>query len=274
MQDITAKIQDPAGKQGTGAAEPGNNIQVFPEQEGYLITWKGGSGGGFLISLIYLFVSKKPIHLNISQYGRAHHNVKTLNLNWESSSKLDYNSNHLHKTPVYKIVRPDKSDMPLILYDHHNPDLEELFQIYPKMKVISISIDESDRELLIGNLFFKAEYNTLFDKLKEIKPDIFKKYNSRFDITENDLKKHLSESISSITIEEIYDRNIPIAEKYKERVFKIDFKKLLRDKNYTLSILQSMTNRPIPNYAHDLCDEYLEKQKQLIVTRMPWLLDY
>lgn len=250
------------------------STKVFPNQSGYFVNWLGGTGGGFLTTLVYLYATQDTKSFYINENARGHHNIQLIDKNWSDLSKSLYHEKQLHKNPVYEIIEPNITTNPIFLYDHYPCDPERFFSIYPKCKLIVIAIDEYDKLLCYANLFFKSDYDQLFQNLKQHKPLEFGKYETRYDIPLTVLQEHIMEAKSCIYIESIFNKQESVPEKYKDRIYKLDFKKLISDKNYIMDNLSTITNGIHSSFIDSFIDEYISKQKNLVATRLPWLFDY
>ena len=223
----------------------------------------GGTGGGFLTTLLYLYETQKTGAFYINNVGKGHHNLAYIEKNFSSSSITKYHDGYLHKLPIYEIVEPDSADKPIFLYDHYPCDPEVFFSVYPDCKLVVIAIDESDKTLCFSNLFFKTNMQV----------SQFKDYKTNKDIPLDKLKVYLDQAPSCIEIADIFNKDIPVPETYKKVMFKIDFKKLVVDKQYLITQAINITNSVHTPYIDNFIDEYQQKQKELIQSSLPWLVD-
>lgn len=248
-------------------------VDIYPDQKGYLVNWLGGSGGGFLLTLLYINDTGLAGPFSITNEAVGHHNLRYLNKNWDRESSLKYHQEYLNKAPIYEIIQPHNKSKPVYWYDHYPCDPDVFFIKYPSCKLAIISLsDEEEKQLCYGNLFFKTP--GLFNDVKKNNVGKFEPYTSQKDIPLDVLKMHLTTVYDCVKPDKIFEKNEKIPLEHKDRMYKIDYKKLVSDKEYMLDMVSTITSRPISLHSERFVQQYMDKQRQLVETRMPWLLDY
>jgi len=261
-------------------------IKTFPKQKGYHVNWLGGTGGGFLLTLTYLvekqinrviqtydFKSKKLMSFpSVTSTALAHDNINMIDANWDRKLTPKYYEEYVRKIAVYDIIEPHDRNKPIFFFDHFPVEPYTFFTMYPLCKLIVISVDEMDRQVAYGNLFLKT--NEMFNHIKIIKPEKFKDYETQFDIPIDVLQKYIEAASSSVIINDIFHKDIKVEEKYIDKMYKIDFRKLISDKEYVLDTVSSITRKPVTVTAEEFTMSYLVNHRNLIKTRLPWLVDY
>lgn len=246
---------------------------IYPDQKGYLVNWLGGSGGGFLLTLIYINETGLAGPYTITNQAVGHHNLRYLNKNWDKDTSLEYHEKYLNKAPIYQIIKPHNAKRPVYFYDHYPCDPDVFFSMYPSCKLAVVALhDEQERQLCYGNLFLKT--NGLFKATKQNNLEKFQRYESQNDIPLNVLEEYLTNVYDCVKIDEIFQKNIAIPDNYQDKMFKVDYKKLVSDKEYIINITEQITMKEPNQHTVDFVDQYLKKQRHLVETKMPWLLDY
>jgi hypothetical protein len=243
----------------------------YPNTEVYLITWVGGAGGAFLTSLFTKFVHGVPLaeELKLSNYGNAHDNLTKIN--WEMRYPNDiYALNHNHS---YKHIIPKDPTVPLIFYEHWCPSYDELFYIYPKAKHVIITLEHEDHFLVHVNLFFKFTLQYAregWDNIKANHPEIpeLELLEKPEDITPELLEKLYYWPTWKPAYPFYNGADIPVSPRDAQLV-RISYLDMLSNKDKVLSIISNCTERSIPQDAGIIYDKYIEKQKDLVKTRMP-----
>lgn len=246
--------------------------KTFPDTECYLINWLGGSGGGFLTCIVYSLLYDQPFDIDLTEYGRAHNNISKMDCNWESTSRTSY-FNNLHNVPIYEIIEPKDTGNVTLLYDHQEPDLERLFFIYPRCKVISITLDKDLRPIVYGNLFLKGDNQDLFKQAKVVKPELFRTYSIPYDVPTDIFESFMTEASTCISLPDIYNHDIQVEDKYKNKVFKIYYKDFLNKPKYILSLLNDITGRTVNDDFMGIYESYIQKQDWILKTKMPNYVD-
>ena len=125
-------------------------------------------------------------------------------------------------------------------------DFDDLFEIYPKCKVIFISVTLQDVPRIKRNIFYKIP------KYKGIKFD-----QTRYD---------------DILIDDGFinlDLKCPV--KYSKNVNVIPMYDIIHHKNKTLMLLSQITKQPITEKIIEIYNTYLNAQDTLIKTKLPWV---
>jgi hypothetical protein len=156
------------------------------------------------------------------------------------------------------------------------PVWEELFAVFPKCKVLIITLNPKDYDRLRGNFFFKVivenykpgtesawqfykEENTPFldniDHPKNITPELCKKI---FPIGADFFNRS------------IYAEEISWPESYN--VTGIKFNDLMTDTGVLLDQISQITSRSLPESAVNTYNRYINAQQKLAETYMPWVL--
>jgi hypothetical protein len=253
----------------------------YSNSEVYLINWLGGTSGAFITGLLDQFVNE-PIsseEIVFSDSGHAHDftDNRLKNTMIDSAWEVRENSNDI---PVYMMCRPIDSTKPLILVDHNIPVYEDLFQIFPKCKVIIITRSKQMLPRLKGNMFFKntcegfpgnKEY---WDSIRELHDSvsIYQDPNEvPIEVAEEFIKsisEQWPDNNGLFFNEDFIDPN-----QYKDNIFRISFYDIIHNSNSVLQQLSVITNKPISPELELFYEKYLETQDNLIKTKMPWLDD-
>lgn len=261
-------------------------INSFPKQKGYHINWLGGSGGGFLLTLTYLFEkginrSRQTVDIktgelisfpHVTDTAMAHNNIGMIDANWDREQRFRYYQEFVRKVPVYEVVKAHDNRKPIFFYDHYPADPYKLFTMYPLLKLLVISLNEMDKQVCYGNLFLKT--NNMFEEIKTKNPELFKDCKTQFDIPVDILQTYIETACSSLVLSDFFNKDMNVDEVHVDKIYKIDFIKLISNKEYILDTLSSITKKPVTNTAEDFTVSYLVKHKNLIKKRLPWLVDY
>lgn len=239
----------------------------YPDTEAYLIIFAGGSGGNFLASILHDFLFDKETN-SVSEFGSAHNSFTT---NYRISRSYQQHTDH-----IYNYVEVMDTGKPVILYDHLEPNWEELFEIFPRCKVLFITLNPNDYDRLRGNFFFKviaenykpgtesawesykAENAPLLDNVahpKEITPELCKQI---FPVGANFFNRSM------------YAEEIVYPESYG--VTGIKFYDLMNNTGVLLDQIAQLTNRPCPQSAVNTYNRYMDAQQKLAEKYMPWVL--
>jgi hypothetical protein len=236
--------------------------QCYPDTESYLILFAGGSGGNFLASLLHDFLFEEEIN-TVSEFASAHNPFTT--------NYIVSNEYQINKDRIYNFVNVTDPTKPVIIYDHMYPRWSELFEVFPKCKVLVITLGPNDYDRLRGNFFFKVvaenreeavwesykkEYAPLLDSIAQpidITPELCKKI---FPIGSN-----------------FFNRSF-WAEEYQHEhsVTKIKFVDLMNNTGVLLDQIAEITNRPCPSTALNTYNQYVDAQQKLAEKYMPWVL--
>ena len=247
---------------------------TFPSTETFLINWLGGTCGAFISMLTYniLFPNCK-IKISPSKYGNAHTNQQIITLLYRFNNETFINDNYTHP---YEIVDPKFPNSPLVLFDHAIPKLNIFFNKFPVGKIIVIRFDKRMVPLLHGNLFFK---NTLeleltdnghWNRLKK-QNDYLSEYDLPHDIPPETIEYMLKEFSKNYNIENYYSEQYIPPKEYSDRFCFVNFYDIIFNKSKVLNQLSEITNRPITDFVSNQYDIYLEKQHELINTKLSWI---
>lgn len=219
----------------------------YPDTETYLVSYCWGSCGSFISSLIYDFLFEYEPIIPFSEAGNSHNRAVSCSKNWSVRPTATLSKRlFLQGKGIYNFVSPLNPNKPLIMLDHNFPNFDELFSIYPKCKVIVISITPSDIPRVKGNLFYKVlEPDGI---LTEFNP------NDKFRVADNFMNVNVTysgEHSDNITVLPIYD--------------------IIHCKKKTLSLLSQITGKPITEKIVGIYDDYIAAQENLVRTKMPWV---
>lgn len=245
---------------------------AYPTTETFLVNWLGGTSGAFITMLIYniLFPSNE-IEISPSNNGAAHTNQNIIpNTLYRFNNNFDGNYEH-----PYRYIDPKISKNPLILYDHVEPEFKEYFDKFPLGKTIVIRFNEKMVPLLHGNFFFKNTINlsagneTWQRLIRE--NEVLCEYDSPRDLPDEVINQLLKKMSNNYTIEHYYSEQYIPPEEYNDRIYFIDFYDIIFNKTKVLTQLSNITNRPINDFVNNQYDIYLEKQKELMNTKLSWI---
>jgi hypothetical protein len=247
----------------------------FPSTETFLITWLGGTCGAFIYMLIYnILFSNAKLEISPSKNGHAHTNQRLV------INKLCHTNNSNDWKHIYKVVVPKFPKLPFILVDHEETDLEAYFDRFPIGKIIVIRFDERMVPLLQGNLFFKntlemTDYssgkdNEHWDRLKK-ENDYLSEYDLPHDIPSETIEYMLKKFSKNYNIQHYFSEQYIPPKEYSDRFCFINFYDIIFNKSKVLKQLSEITNRPITEFVDNQYDIYLEKQYELINTKLSWI---
>jgi hypothetical protein len=249
----------------------------FPDTPTYAITWMGGSCGAFITSLVYQFVEVSVNKYKFSQYGNAHDvALKQCEKNWTSISDKRYEDNE----PIYKTINPLFKNRPLILFGHLIPDFDGLFYKYPLCKQIIVTVDENMVQRMNGNFFFKTICDTFPGsdiQWKNIKNthQYLQEYADPRILPVDVAQEYIINCSHSWPLQgaEFFTDDFSIPDKYVDNVTKIKMHDLIHDPDKVLQTLSSVTGSEIRPDIVEYYQNYLDKQSELVKTKMPWLDD-
>jgi hypothetical protein len=249
--------------------------KTFPTTETFLIDWLGGTSGAFITMLMYniLFPSDQ-VEIAPSKYGHAHTNQNIISNTLYNFNEL-FDNNWKHP---YNFIDPRYPEKSLILFDHEVPELDKFFNKYPIGKIIIVKLDEKMIPLLHANLFYKTiiefDYtkrkNDYWEAIKERK-HYLKEYDFPHDVPEGLIQQFLTDISNSYIINKYYSNRYVPPKEYSDRIYFIDFYDIIFNKTKVLTQLSDITNRPITDFVNEQYDIYLEKQKELMNTKLSWI---
>lgn len=230
-------------------------VDCFPTTNTYLICWLTGTNGGFITSLVGMFLNKiNKIH--IGEYGSAHWNLNIERFNWNRIKRNVYLKQHLNKTPVYEFITPDNIRLDLILFQHLEVDFDKLFSIYPKCKVIIIKVDEKDVEIVVTNYMkkFVLEGSKLSDHGYKRYIDLLKSYN----LKDFDLDFLIKENTKNFKLPNFYNSKNEVI---RDNVYTINFSDITSNPDKVLGQLSQITSKPITNSIKENYTNYINLQQ-------------
>ena len=251
----------------------------YPNTETYLVNYSGGSCGAFIVTLLSLFVynleKSEP-----SQYGNSHSGMDYCTNLWESESSFTYHQRFYNKEAVHLHVNPANLNNPFILYDHLEPLWKLLFEKYPKCINILITYSKNEIPRLLGNVHFKflCQY---FDNKNNVecwnnirkKHSYLEEFETPKDVPELLIQKFILHESEIYRIPIIYNDNLKLPELYKDKIIKLRMYDIIYNPEKVMNTLSSITNKPITDAIRETYKSYLDKQEELIKTKMPWLND-
>lgn len=252
-------------------------MTVYPNTETYLINWPAGASGSFLASLVAHFVNE-DFHSSLSANGNSHDGKNVIAENWkldpENFTKIyTVEPTHLHIEPRYE-------DRPFILFDHVLPDWELLFAQFPKFKNIRVTISPNEVIRMFANLFFKqfVEHYSLGNPTHNYWVQTqgyypyLKKYNSPKDVDLETVRRYLEDS-STYDIPDCWRDECELPDQYKDKIYLIRFYDIIHNRDLVLEKISQITSRPITDKVLEFYNDYIEKQDELVKSKMPWLND-
>lgn len=244
---------------------------IFPVVEAYLITYMAGASGAFLSLILYNLIHKQKINSVLSNNGHAHNSQKVMYTTYIPLRPLP-NFEH-----VYRYTIPKNIHEPIIFFDHAIPDLDYFFKKYPRGKIINILVDEKMLPRILGNFYYKNtcewgdDSKILWNKLKET--DIFQSFDNPNNVPSDLVELYIKKELNHIPIPHYYSTEYTPPEKLKDRFLLIDYYDLIYNKDKVLTSMSQFTGRPVTEFIENEYDLYLEKQKILVKTKMPWVSD-
>jgi hypothetical protein len=244
----------------------------------YLVNWMGGTSGAFVSALLNQFIHEPLPHeeITFSEYGDSH----GVSDRYQTNIKIIEGIEHIpHVRPIYKSIVPLDSNKPFVMLDHAEPDYDDLFSLYPTCKNIVITISDNMLYRARGNMLFKNrcqayrhdpaswhEHHKEIDWLKSVEDP----NNMDLETAEIYIKNH---GINLYAGNAFYHTDSIVPEKYKSNIFKISFYNVIHQSDIVLQQLSEITGRPILDGHVNFYKKYLEKQAELVSTKMPWLID-
>lgn len=241
--------------------------KCYPDTEAYLILFAGGSGGNFLASILHDFLFEVEVN-SVSEFGSAHNSFTT---NYKILRKYRQHTDH-----IYNYVEVQDPTKPVIIYDHLEPIWEELFKIFPKCKVLIITLHPTDYDRLRGNFFFKVIAEN-YRPGHESAWETYKEENSP--LLDNvahpkELSPELCRQIFPVGREffnrSLYAEEIVYPESYN--VTGIKFHDLMNNTGILLEQVTQITGRACPQSAVNTYNRYTDAQQKLAEKYMPWVL--
>ena len=242
--------------------------------ETYLISYLGGTCGFFIKQLIIRILHNRndPI---LGENGNAHES----NLLYYENIKVDseYHNLTLQNTwekSILEFVTPHRSIHPMIVSDHCSPNWEYMFENFPNSKNIIIQCNISNLEHILGNMFFKVNI---------LRPNIWARFKNNFaptienpeeltpGIIETFIKTSAMLGRDQAYLKYPFKEGDTIPEIYKDRILVITFDQILNDPNLIMDKLSTFIGKDLPTNLPNLYQIYLDRQKELIDTKMPWL---
>lgn len=240
-------------------------MNVFPDTEVYCISWPGGSCGAFVSMCIYNLVVKE-VEIQLSVNGHAHNNQVVLYDNYEYSGD-----------PT--LVDPKDINTPLILVDHNELNIDLIFTKFPKCKIIYTTVEQIMIPRLIGNLFFKnlCEFQGLredpdWEKLKINNP-YMKEYTHPKHVPLELVKRYILSAAADHLLPKYSLSSYTPPHEHAENIFFINFYDIIHNITKVLKQLSFITQKPITQFLVDQANKYVQKQEELVKTKMPWLDD-
>lgn len=203
--------------------------------------------------------------------GAAHTNQNCIaNRSYRYNENFDGTYEH-----PYRYIDPKISTEPLILYDHERPNFKEFFNKFPIGKIIVIRFNEKMVQLLHGNLFFKNlinldEKDPAWKRLHRDNVFLYE-YDSPRELPPDIVIRLLKQQAKDYTIEDYYSEQYTPPKEYSDRIYFIDFYDIIFNKTKVLNQLSDITGRPIDDFVNNQYDIYLEKQRELMNTKLSWI---
>ncbi len=243
---------------------------IYPNTEIYLILFQGGTGGNFLASILHEILFPGSVPMEVTKFGSAHNNFTT--------NYIIKKTYHQHFNNIYDHIDIIDESKPIIIYDHLTPNWTDLFQKFPKSKILVITLDQNDYSRYRGNFFLKV----IAENYRPIKNEdpwlAFKQEHSPLlDNIEDPTKidAELTEILFNkgkdfFTAPTFIDLDI-FPEIYKNHVYYIKFYDLMNENDLLLSQISTITERNCPDSAVNTYRNYMKAQRNLAEKYMPWL---
>ena len=252
---------------------------TFPDSEVYLINWLGGTSGAFISAIVDQFINDSVDEIVFSRNGNVHDYTgdRNFNLKINPTWRIRDDSSDTHS---YKKFVPEDSTKPSIMIDHNIPAYEDLFEVFPKCKIILITRSTQMSPRLSGNMFFKNTCDG-FPVTKNYWEGIRLLHTSVAEFEDpNDVPieiaeefiKEISTPISSSN-RNFFDEDYIHPEEYKDNIVQVSFYDIIHNSTNVLQQLSDATNKPITPEIELFYEKYLEAQDELVKTKMPWLDD-
>jgi hypothetical protein len=222
----------------------------YADTEVYYVSYGWGTCGSFTSSLLHDFLFGIEEIIPFSESGNSHQRVLNCYENWHASETYLNEANKRLIGAVYDQVRPIDKDVPLILFEHSLPVFDDLFSVYPKCKVIIISVTPQDAPRIRGNIFYK----------------IFKDMEIR-----NELEFDKNQPNMVRLAGKFMNLDLKCPEQYSKNVNVLPMYDIIHSKMKTLTLLSQLTNKPITEKIIETYDKYIEAQEELVRTKMPWV---
>lgn len=242
-------------------------MKIFPLTEAYAVSYLPGTCGSFLCMLIAEFTNTLS-HVGFSKNGNAH--VTRDGTNQEID--LEFDKSTLTDGQLFSRfleTNPEDPSIPIILTEHYLMDHALYLTKYPKGKVLYVQIDpERDRLLIEANFYFKVQVDSYHEipfwhELWEKEaPVYFNGAKDPFDpiITPNMIKKLIADRAKNhatgypFNVGDVIDiSNVSV----------ISFNDVLSNRQKTLEMISTLTERPIPDSIYKIYNDYIEAQKSI-----------
>lgn len=237
----------------------------YPDTESYLILFAGGAGGNFLASILHDFLFAEEIN-TVSEFGSAHNPFTT---NYVVDDTYRINTDR-----IYNFITVTDPLKPVIIYDHMYPKWSELFEVFPKCKVLIITLESVDYDRLRGNFFFKVIAENHKAGTEEVWESYKKEYTPLLDSVAHpkDITPELCKKIFPIGAD-FFNRSV-WADEYLHThdITKIKFGDLMKNTGILLDQIAQITGRPCPQSALNTYNQYTDAQQKLAEKYMPWVL--
>jgi len=134
-------------------------LKIFPNADCYIVTYKPGSGGHLISTLLYyLLFDSDDVVADVSELGHAHTNQQTLIMNtWnkESQKHIPADSATTRSFNLYTVIEPQNNT---VIFQEHPliKNYKHLKQRFPKFKQLFIVTEKHNLGQIGLNVFLKV----------------------------------------------------------------------------------------------------------------------
>lgn len=244
-------------------------MKIFPDTEAYAVSYIQATCGSFMCMLIAEFTGTLESY-QFSKNGNAH---KTL-VGTNQVDAEDFDRSMLAPNKLMcRFLEKDPKDptLPITLTEHHEVDYDLYFTKYPKGKILYIQIDPyKDRLLMEANFFFKVQVDSLHYMPYWV-PMWHEESAKYFNGVESPNDPSITRDMIMRLLRDRAEKHAPttgypfiIGDVVEvDNVYTHSFMDILHDKQKTLEMVSRLTNRPIPESAHKVYDDYIKAQKPI-----------
>lgn len=244
----------------------------------YLVNWLGGTSGAFITALLSQFIDATLNEADIifSQHGDSH---SLADRAYTKNIRIIPGPDDRSGIHTYKYIRPQNETKPLVMIDHSEPDYSELFDIFPNCKNIVVSVSDDMELRRHGNMFFKNTCqgypgNKIYWDNQRTSHMCVSGYENPNDVP-NDVAETYIREVSKVPykVTDFFGNNYAVPEKYKNNITRIKFYDVIHRPDLVLEQLSKVTNMPVLPEHVNFYQKYLNKQTELVNTKMSWLSD-
>lgn len=250
--------------------------KTFPQTPCYHTYYPLGAGGNFITTLIFKFLYG-DVKAYLNDYGASHNQFHPVYQNMKYNIG-DIKEALIHTAPPEpsRYIDPLIESRPIIFRNHGTPHFHTVFNKYPLSKLILITASKDMYPRMNGNYFYKTIIENYYKNTNSFM-FTYKHWQDRCPAFKQIINPTLLtiEEIENLLkdIDTIYDvpESYYIPDQFKKNCFLLSYKDIIYDMNKTLDFLSNIIEKPIQNHIISYYKKYLDKQQELVSTKMPWV---